>query len=509
VGTLNWSASSNAAWLTVSSASGTAPSTLTASANISGLAAGTYNATITLTASGATNSPLAVPVTLTIGSAGAAAYDATLHVPACNSAGNSCDSGSSLLLGRGSLGPEQHQPNTLDSCADGTSGTYHSDESLDALKVSTTDGSNFAPGKTVKIEATVWAYSSYSSDSLDLYYAADASAPSWTFIGTVAPTAAGSQVLSKTYTLPTGGSMQAVRGVFRYSGSAGACTTGGYDDHDDIAFAVGSGGGDTTAPTTSITSPTAGATVNGTVTISASASDNVGVTKVEFYVDGSLLSTDTSSPYSASWNTTTATNGSHSLTTKAYDAATNVGTSSAVSVTVNNSSGGAAVYDSTLKAPKCASVDSSCDAGTLINGRGSLGPESNASNTINASCSDGTSGTYHSDESLDSLKVSTTDGSAFAAGKTVRIDAKVWAYSSYSSDHLDLYYAANANSPTWTFIGTLNPTTGGQQTLSTTYTLPSGSLQAIRGQFRYNSSAGTCSSGSYNDRDDLIFAVGP
>jgi beta-lactamase superfamily II metal-dependent hydrolase len=98
----------------------------------------------------------------------------------------------------------------------------------------------------------------------------------------------------------------------------------------------GGGGGDTILPTTSITAPAGGATVAGTVTVSANASDNVGVTKVEFYLDGALKSTDTSSPYSWSWTTTTATNGAHALTTKAYDAALNVGTSAAVNVTVSN-----------------------------------------------------------------------------------------------------------------------------------------------------------------------------
>jgi hypothetical protein len=96
------------------------------------------------------------------------------------------------------------------------------------------------------------------------------------------------------------------------------------------------GGGDTTAPTTSITAPTSGAIVSGTTTVSASASDNVGVTKVEFYLDGVLQSTDTTSPYSWSWNTTTASNASHTLTTKAYDAAGNIGTSAGVAVTVSN-----------------------------------------------------------------------------------------------------------------------------------------------------------------------------
>lgn len=100
------------------------------------------------------------------------------------------------------------------------------------------------------------------------------------------------------------------------------------------------GGGDTTAPTTSITAPANGATVSATTNVTANASDNVGVTRVEFWLDGALASTDTSSPYAWSWNTTTASNASHTLVSKAYDAANNVGTSSTITVTVNNSGGG-------------------------------------------------------------------------------------------------------------------------------------------------------------------------
>lgn len=97
-----------------------------------------------------------------------------------------------------------------------------------------------------------------------------------------------------------------------------------------------SGPPDTTPPTTAITSPASGATVSGTVSVTADASDDVGVAKVEFYLDGALQSTDTSSPYAWSWNTTTGVNGTHSLQSKAYDAAGNVGASASISVTVNN-----------------------------------------------------------------------------------------------------------------------------------------------------------------------------
>jgi beta-lactamase superfamily II metal-dependent hydrolase len=93
---------------------------------------------------------------------------------------------------------------------------------------------------------------------------------------------------------------------------------------------------DTTAPTTSVTSPANGATVAGTIAVSASASDDRGVTRVDFFLDGVLKSTVTAAPYTWSWDTTTSANGSHTLTTSAYDAAGNTGASAPVSVTVSN-----------------------------------------------------------------------------------------------------------------------------------------------------------------------------
>ena len=166
-----------------------------------------------------------------------------------------------------------------------------------------------------------------------------------------------------------------------------------------------------------------------------------------------------------------------------------------------------AAYDATLQAPKCASVGSSCDSGaTLINGRATLGPEPNRPNTIGSTCQDGTTGVYHDDESIDRLKVVSVDGGSFASGKTVRIEATVWVWGA-SQDRLDLYFTGNASMPSWTLIGTLAPTATGLQTLTATYTLPAGPLQAVRGNFRYQGTASPCTSGVYNDRDDLVFAV--
>src|SRR5205814_683522 len=98
---------------------------------------------------------------------------------------------------------------------------------------------------------------------------------------------------------------------------------------------------DKTAPTVSITAPAAGGIVSGTVSVTANATDNVGVAGVQFKLDGVNLSTEvTRSPYSVSWTTTTATNATHTLTAVARDAAGNRATSAAVSVTVTNGTTG-------------------------------------------------------------------------------------------------------------------------------------------------------------------------
>jgi hypothetical protein len=95
---------------------------------------------------------------------------------------------------------------------------------------------------------------------------------------------------------------------------------------------------DTTPPTVSVTSPAAGQTVTGTVNLSATASDNVGVAGVQFQVDGANVGAEaTSAPYTASWNAAGATNGSHTITAIARDAAGNRRTSAGLTVSVSNS----------------------------------------------------------------------------------------------------------------------------------------------------------------------------
>jgi hypothetical protein len=108
---------------------------------------------------------------------------------------------------------------------------------------------------------------------------------------------------------------------------------------DDTGVAASATRNVTVTPAADTISPTVSATESGTagtITLAATASDNVGVTQVEFYVDGVLKGTDTTSPYSLALDSTTLSNASHSLTGKAFDAAGNNATSTPVSFTINN-----------------------------------------------------------------------------------------------------------------------------------------------------------------------------
>jgi hypothetical protein len=94
---------------------------------------------------------------------------------------------------------------------------------------------------------------------------------------------------------------------------------------------------DTTPPTVGMTAPANGATVSGAVQVTANAADDVGVSGVQFKLDGQNLGgEDTSPPYTASWNTAQVANGNHELTAVARDAVGNNATATKVTVNVQN-----------------------------------------------------------------------------------------------------------------------------------------------------------------------------
>lgn len=140
-------------------------------------------------------------------------------------------------------------------------------------------------------------------------------------------------------------------------------------------YKASASGGDTIAPTVSITAPSAGATVSGSaVTISATAADNVGVIGVQFKVDGVATGAeDTTSPFSITWNSASISNGAHLITATARDAAGNSATSGPISVTVSNASGGSDFTTRCIGALRCEGFDSSSViANTLFGGNSGI-----------------------------------------------------------------------------------------------------------------------------------------
>jgi hypothetical protein len=114
---------------------------------------------------------------------------------------------------------------------------------------------------------------------------------------------------------------------------------------------------DGTPPSANIASPSGGSIVSNLATITVSATDNVGVTKVECYINDALLGTSTTGIFS--WNTTAYPNGSYMLQAKAYDAAGNVGTSAPQSVSVQNAVADVTAPSVSITAPVSGSAVSS------------------------------------------------------------------------------------------------------------------------------------------------------
>ena len=123
----------------------------------------------------------------------------------------------------------------------------------------------------------------------------------------------------------------------RYRLAVTAKSTAGATSKASTVMASTASCSDTTPPTVSVTAPTAGATVSGDVSVTASASDNVGVARVEFSVDGVQEVTDTSPPYSYGWNTMQDAGGPHTILAKAFDTSNN-SASKTIGVTVSNDS---------------------------------------------------------------------------------------------------------------------------------------------------------------------------
>ncbi len=136
---------------------------------------------------------------------------------------------------------------------------------------------------------------------------------------------------------------------------------------------------DSTPPSVQLTSPAAGATVGGSVTLAATASDDTGVARVEFLIDGTQVGSDTAAPYELAWNSAVVMDGQHTVTARAVDASGNTATSARTITTSNGTTGttvsfsGISAEDGYVKALADGSSPAVGTLSTLAVGRGTDG----------------------------------------------------------------------------------------------------------------------------------------
>ena len=193
-----------------------------------------------------------------------AVYSAASGTPRCTTTESPCIAGSSLLYSRDSIsfGGEPNQPNTIDSCTDGSSGWYTNDESVENITIEslTAPMDVFNGGDLVRVTAWFYCWNTGAADNINLAYANSTDIPSWRIVNaTDSCPGGGLQMLSGTFHLDDRYGEHAIRVMIQYDGdTSDTCGTGNYDDNDDLAFQVNG-----TPSTITLISPMEGATTNG------------------------------------------------------------------------------------------------------------------------------------------------------------------------------------------------------------------------------------------------------
>ncbi|MBD3259382.1 hypothetical protein GF371_02000, partial [Candidatus Woesearchaeota archaeon] len=172
-----------------------------------------------------------------------AQYSSALGAPECPGGESACIATSALLQSRDSISGtvEPNQPNTIDACSDGTSGTYLTDESVENITVESLNGSYFRQGDTINMTGTFLCWSTV-NDNLNWVYTNSTTSPSWNVKAFTDPCPVARPNFyqgSHTFTLDSNAGTHAVRLVNQYNGGTGTtCGGGAYDDNDDLAFRV-------------------------------------------------------------------------------------------------------------------------------------------------------------------------------------------------------------------------------------------------------------------------------
>ncbi|MGM5483049.1 MAG: Ig-like domain-containing protein, partial [Nanobdellota archaeon] len=255
-----------------------------------------------------------------------------------------CIVGSNLIESRDNIGSvnEPNQPNTIDSCADGTSGSYASDESLENITMRSLNGSTFRGGDTVEVNITAYCYDS-SSDNINFIYANDSSSLDWSVAAYENPCpTSGFYTSTRTFVLDNNTGIHAFRGSIQYQGSTTTtCGSGDYDDNDDFEFYVDKPR-EKNPPSVNINSPLEMTyLINSTILISADITDQTEVKKVYANVTWQgghqqISLTEQGDTFVAYFNNTS-TKGIYNVTFYANDTFNNVNNTEWVGFNINKS----------------------------------------------------------------------------------------------------------------------------------------------------------------------------
>jgi hypothetical protein len=174
-----------------------------------------------------------------------AVYNPVDTAPECPSGKSPCIVPEDLIIGRDNIhyGHEPNQPNTIYSstCADGNTGDFHYDESLDHFMITDLAGATFVAGDPVRLDAGVWCWTDVGFDQLHVFWADSVSDPVWVYAGSTACPAINQNVLSVEFNLPTTSGRIAVRAAFGYEDTgapAEFCDPLPWSDRDDVIITV-------------------------------------------------------------------------------------------------------------------------------------------------------------------------------------------------------------------------------------------------------------------------------
>jgi len=120
-------------------------------------------------------------------------------------------------------------------------------------------------------------------------------------------------------------------------------------------------------PTASIVNPADGSTVSGIIEVAADATDDKGVTQVEFFEDGVSIGVDSTAPYAVSWDTTTVTDGGYTVTATATDTIGQTAIDS-ISITVDNTPPTVSITSPSDEATVSGTIEVAADANDATSG---------------------------------------------------------------------------------------------------------------------------------------------